>query len=198
MTSNDISSHLLSDWVRSFPAAASSSFMGWPSFLLQTINLNGSDLLALRQAAGRSERQWKGVLSWMLGVAGARHVLQLEQYRWVAPLSAFYPDLTTEVDLTGWNPTFPRSSLTARKKPQSTCELRPDYIALRLTASPMGGESYEWAVAEAKGTSLCLKNMSNLPNRMVRAGTKHCNHGKQHRDCCAAILGNSDSCEPKC
>jgi hypothetical protein len=60
--------------------AVSSSFIGWPHYLLERANLKGKEVLALRAEAGRSERQWKSVLSWMLGVACARHVLELEGY----------------------------------------------------------------------------------------------------------------------
>jgi hypothetical protein len=67
-----------------------SSFIGWPPFLLDPITIGANSVLALRAQAGRRDRQWKRVLSWMLGVAGARHVLKAEGYQWVAPLSAFY------------------------------------------------------------------------------------------------------------
>jgi hypothetical protein len=99
MTTEDISSHLLADWVPSLPAAVASSFIGWPPFLVEPILFNGHNVLSLRSEAGRSERQWKSVLSWMLGVAGARHVLATEGYRWIAPLSAFYPNAAGAVDL---------------------------------------------------------------------------------------------------
>jgi hypothetical protein len=69
----DVSSQLLADWVPSLSPAVGSSFMGWPPLLLEEKPLKGLDVLTLRAETGRTERQWKGVLSWMLGVAGARH-----------------------------------------------------------------------------------------------------------------------------
>ena len=92
MTVGDISSHLLADWVPSLPAAIGSSFIGWPPFLFELTKHRNNDVLAIRPEVGRSERQWKSVLSWMVGVAGARHILASEGYRWIAPLSAFYPE----------------------------------------------------------------------------------------------------------
>jgi hypothetical protein len=85
----------------------------------------------IRTEVARSERQWKSFLSWMLGVAGTRHVLASEGYRWVAPVSAFYTDAVQVVDLSAWNPLFPRSILTTTRRPGSQSRLCPDYLALR-------------------------------------------------------------------
>lgn len=156
MTIGHVSAHLLADWVPSLPPAVGSSFIGWPPFLIESTSIKGNVLLALREIAGRSERQWKGVLSWMLGVAGTRRVLEAEGYRWIAPLSAFYPDAVQVVDLTGWNSSFPPTSLKATRPAGSQTRLRPDYLALR--SSSRAGQ-FEWAVVESKGTQVCLTNM---------------------------------------
>lgn len=163
LCADDVCGHVLADWVPSLPAAVGSSFVGWPKFLLQQFPMNGRDFLTLRAEVGRSERQWKGVLSWMLGVAGARHVLAYEGYRWVAPLSAFYPNAKQTVDLSAWNSTFPRSSISAWRVPGSRTRLLPDYLALRSTSSASPGY-YEWAVAEAKGTRVSLTSASTCPS----------------------------------
>ena len=165
MTAAIISGHLVTDWVPSLPAETGASFIGWPSFLLETVKVDSRDVLALRVEAGRSERQWKSFLSWMLGVAGARHILRDEGYRWIAPLSAFYPDAVEGVDLTRWNGLFPRSALTAEGNPRNSSLVRPDYVALRSTSTAGASRSYEWAVAEAKGTSLSLANCSECPGQ---------------------------------
>lgn len=160
MTTSDISSHLLSDWVPSLPATVGSSFIGWPPFLIEVASFNGNDILALREETRRVERQWKSVLSWMLGVAGTRHVLASEGYRWIAPLSAFYPGVLQPLDLAAWHPLFPCSTITVDRRPGTRCRLRPDYLALRSTAA-FG--QYEWAVVEAKGTQACLTNTHTCP-----------------------------------
>jgi len=163
MSVGDISTQLLVDWVPSLPAAVSSSFIGWPPFLLQTANLNGDSVLALRAAVGQSERQWKSVLSWMLGVASARHVLGSESYRWIAPLSAFYPGGVQPVDLSVWHPFFPRSSVTVTRSPGNRSRVRPDYLALRSTTSAQSGGTYEWAIAEAKGCQIPVAKVQTCP-----------------------------------
>jgi hypothetical protein len=161
MTTDDICGHLIADWVPSLPVAVGSSFVGWPPFLIELLNRSGNDLLALRTEAGRSERQWKSVLSWMLGVAGARQVLKNEGYRWVAPLSAFYPGAAQTVDLSAWNPSFPRSVITASRPSNSRFRLMPDYLALKSTRRQPG--RFEWAVVEAKGTRGSLTNRTVCP-----------------------------------
>jgi hypothetical protein len=107
----------------------------------------------LRDKAGRSERQWKSVLSWMLGIAGARHFLRQDGYAWVAPLSAFYPEANLSVDVQAWPPQFPKATLVADRNPASRARLRPDYIALRPVPGGQGVGAYELAVAEAKGVA---------------------------------------------
>jgi len=162
MTLNHICGHLTVDWIPSLPATVSSSFVGWPPYLIEPLHIGGSEFLSLREEAGRSDRQWKGVLSWMLGIAGTRHFLDSEGYCWVAPLSAFYPNATGSVDLTGWNVPFPPSSLVAYRAPGARSRLRPDYIAVR-PGSPPESDSYEWAVAESKGTCRSLANLTLCP-----------------------------------
>ena len=66
--------------------------------------------------------------------------------------------------LTRWNGLFPRSSLTAEGNPRNSSLVRPDYVALRSTSTAGASRSYEWAVAEAKGTSLSLANWSTCPS----------------------------------
>ena len=160
MSPESISGHLLADWTPSLPPSAASSFMGWPSFLIEPTTFLDTELLALADEATHAERQWKVFFSWMLGVAGTRHVLADDGYRWLAPLSAFYPEAQQEIDLTRWHPDFPRSVLTAARRPERLSNLRPDYVALRSTASP---GSYDWAIAESKGTQACLTNAQSCP-----------------------------------
>lgn len=158
MTVGHISSHLLADWLPSLPSSVSTSIIGWPPVLIEARYINGRNVLTLHERSGRTERQWKGVLSWMLGVAGTRQVLAAEGYRWIAPLSAFYSDAVHEVDLSNWHISFPRSSIVADRNPESRSRLRPDYLALRTAAAEV-----EWAVAESKGTKRSLVSMNSCP-----------------------------------
>ena len=155
MTTADVSAHLAADWLPSLPTSVSSALIGWPPFVLEGVHHNGQDLLCLRDSVGRSERQWKGVLSWMLGVAGTRHFLSLDGYQWIAPLSAFYPEAKQTVD-TSWHPAYPPGRLLATRPTGSNARLRPDFVAVKP-----GSSSLEWAVVESKGTRSSLANQPN-------------------------------------
>lgn len=161
MTVGEISFHLGIDWLPSLPPPFRSSIFGWPPLLVDTLAISprGAELLCLNIQAARSERQWKSVLSWMLGIAGARHFMKQEGYRWIAPMSAFYPDSIQTVDLSNWHPSFPQSVVQAYPKPNSAVRVRPDYLAIRPTTT---GE-VDWAVVEAKGTAISLSNRNICP-----------------------------------
>src|SRR5262249_50610263 len=130
MSTGDVSRHLLMDWVPSLPVNVSASFIGWPPYLLRPVAFNKKNILSLAERAGRSERQWKGFLSWTLGVAGTRHVLKNEGYRWIAPLSAFYDDAIQPVDLASWPSAFKPGVVIASKPRGSRIAIRPDYLAI--------------------------------------------------------------------
>lgn len=161
MTLGNVSSHLAADWVPSLPPAVGTAFVGWPPYLLEANSVGNRSVLGLRSVARQSDRQWKGVLSWMLGVAGARHVLDSEGYRWIAPLSAFYPEAVQPVDLSMWNPQYPASRLIVTRAPGNHSKLRPDYIALRSTTGSSTG--LDWALVEAKGTQRSLASLNVCP-----------------------------------
>jgi len=115
LTAQDVSAHLLSDWLPGVPAGQGADFMGWPRRLLssQFGQLCLSDLVA------RTERQWKGMVSWMLGVAGARAYLTNDGYRWIAPISAFFEDAVQPVSVPNWYlPTISRAR-SDRRSPEN-------------------------------------------------------------------------------
>ncbi|MCA7982093.1 hypothetical protein LGM57_37780 [Burkholderia cepacia] len=96
-------------------------------------------------------------MSWMLGVACSRRVLQDEGYQWVAPASAFYPNVNTPVSIPRWHPHYPPSRLEIDRRPTSSSKLRPDYIAIRPVS---GSTAIEWALAESKGTRAPVGGMA--------------------------------------
>ena len=159
LSAGTISSHLAADWVPSLSAVVGSSLMLWPQQLTYSATINGKKRLCLHGALGKSDRQWKGMVSWMLGVAGARQVLKDEGYVWIAPLSAFYPNSKTNVSVPTSPPNFNPSKVKIDSNPVITARLRPDYIALRPNISGQ----YDWAVVEAKGTSIAIASRHRCP-----------------------------------
>ena len=156
MDAGDISTHLVADWLPFLPSSVSSSVCGWPPILVSSEESKSGSFLTMRTEAGRTERQWKAVMSWMLGVAGARHALENLGYRWIAPLSAFYSKANEPVDLSRWHERYPPTVLSIDSDPDSNSRLRPDFIAIKPISS---GGDIEWAVVEAKGTTRQLRNM---------------------------------------
>lgn len=180
-TPDDISRHLLMDWMPGQPLAHASTFIGWPKTLVLPYTTSQKQWLTLATEAGWMERQWKGVMSWMLGVAGARHVLEDEGYRWVAPTSAFYEEAKQKVSTQTKGAPFTATwlEITAKKKAVAkstisgagaaatvtaataaataplTVNERPDFIAAR----PLKVGGCELAIAESKGTSAALEPM---------------------------------------
>jgi hypothetical protein len=157
-TSQDVSSRLAEDWLPSLPPDVSRALIGWPDFLLESIAYKGRDCLALRQLAGRTERQWRVFLSWMVGVAGARHFLKEDGYQWVAPVSAFYQ--SSKVDPGKWPGQYHQEKLRAHRRPKSRAKLRPDLLAVR----PLDGGGYELASVEVKG----VRSLGPKPSALQR------------------------------
>jgi hypothetical protein len=163
LTVQNVSSHILADWLPALPISLSPTLIGWPPFLIQLARTPLGNCLALQKKAARTEKQWKGFVSWMLGVAGTRQFLESEGYRWIAPLSAFYPETNQEYDLSGWNVRFPPTSLKAERLQGSPSRLRPDYLAIRPLPSSEVPGGFELAVAESKGTHTNLMNRNSCP-----------------------------------
>jgi hypothetical protein len=117
-TPQHVAAHLLSDWLPGVPAGQGADFMGWPSRLL----LADAGQLCQSELVAQTERQWKGMVSWMLGVAGARSYLTNDAYRWIAPVSAFYPNVVQPVTVPQWHLAFPEPDLTVvRLKSRVLC-----------------------------------------------------------------------------
>ncbi|WP_420128146.1 hypothetical protein [Longimicrobium sp.] len=109
-----------------------------------------------------TERQWKRVIAWMLGVVGARHLLAEEGYRWIAPVSAFLADARHPIRTYNWHRAFPPGAVVAQGFPRQRANgttrpkptpLLPDYLAMRpRQVTGVRG----WAAVEAKGTEEAL------------------------------------------
>jgi hypothetical protein len=158
-TQAEISAAIVADWLPALPFSASRSVLGWPHHLISVQGGLVRPYLVLESFAGYCERQWKGVLSWMLGIAGTRKVLSEEGYIWIAPASAFYPERRQTVTITGWHPSYPPSVLKIEPDPNNASQLRPDYIAVRQ----LSHGQHEFALVESKGSSHSLNGMHTCP-----------------------------------
>ncbi len=158
LTQAGICQALILDWCPLLPVSLGSSFMGWPHHLLELDNGN-PPYLTLRSIAGLGDRQWKGVLSWMLGISGTRKVIAEEGYTWIAPVSAFYPNRIQITATPQWHPFFPASTLEISGDPMNPSRLMPDYICAR----ELDDNSVDFALVESKGTPRALNSLQTCP-----------------------------------
>ena len=154
-----MSEHLMQDWVPKVPSLGGHLLMGWPSLLTEPYALASNQYLVLKDLARDTERQWKGFMSWMLGVAGTRQVCAAEGYDWIAPASAFYANALVPVGHAEAPQDFVPTALKIERALESTSRNRPDYIAIRVTTTPR----WDTALVEAKGTSDSLASRRACP-----------------------------------
>lgn len=160
LTFSEMSRYLLADWLPSLPVNISQSIFGWPQHVLCGNPSSGPNrYLSVRSIVGQSERHWKTVLSWMMGVIGTRKVMSNEGYRWIAPASAFYPNTQAEFNIRWLTRRYPQSKLRIFKSASAQSNLLPDYIA--AARQPDG--SYSFALFESKGTNSQLQNIPCKP-----------------------------------
>lgn len=167
MTIDDICKNLLMDWMPGTGTLNASAFLGWPHRLVNEYTYKKKTWLTLNEACAGIERQWKGFMSWMLGVAGARRVLAEEGYCWIAPLSAFYAEARQRVAFQTQSAPFLPGVVEAVAAPKSKSSItsksdvreRPDFLAAKLSSSKKG---YNLAAAESKGTSSAIASMHKV------------------------------------
>lgn len=151
-----ISRHLVEDWLPAAPTL-STPLVGWAEPLTEVTQTQGLTYLGYSNGVRGMERQWKNCLSWLAGISGTRQVLQDEGYTWVAPLSAFYPEAGSRVDVQTAAYPFSPGLLSITSNPSTPSHQRPDYIAVSST-------NWKMAVAESKGTAWALQNRHRCPS----------------------------------
>ncbi|HET7463005.1 MAG TPA: hypothetical protein VFJ82_17260, partial [Longimicrobium sp.] len=162
LSHDQIAGMLLQDWAPLNAPPPASALFGWPAHLIQAQSDRGTFYWEMREELASTERQWKRVIAWMLGVVGARHLLAEEGYRWIAPVSAFFANAQHPARVYNWHRAFPpgavvtqgfsRQRANGTSRPRAT-PLLPDYLAIRpRQVTGVRG----WAAVEAKGTDDAL------------------------------------------
>lgn|GEM_PF-5106742 len=124
--------------------------------------IDGNHYWTLQPTAAHFEKQWKQVISWILGVAFCKKVVDIEGYTWIAPLSAFSSQNTYL--LSRWAPIIPFVNSTIKPDPSISATLMPDYVLARAGA---GNPPLEISFAESKATKNCLENCSMPPDSWI-------------------------------
>lgn len=132
LTRSQMSNYLVEDWLPGGHPVAHTDLFGWLTGVIEERTTPEGTYWTVARRLHSTERQWKGVVSWMLGIIGARFLMADEGYRWIAPVSAFYGGAAAEpVTIGDWPTDLPPSSLVADGNPSVDAELRPDYLAIR-------------------------------------------------------------------
>lgn len=162
LTHDQMAGMLLQDWAPLSAPPPASALFGWPAYLIRPHDDGSTFYWEMHEELAGTERQWKRVIAWMLGVVGARHLLAAEGYRWIAPVSAFLANARNPIRTYNWHrafppgavvtQSFPRQRANGTSRPRAT-PLLPDYLAIRpRQVTGVRG----WAAVEAKGTDEAL------------------------------------------
>lgn len=151
--------NVVTDWM---PGVPDSMALGFTDLLNNVIKSEPgflSEKWFIRESVGGFEKQWKQNTSWILGVAFCRHIIELEGYRWWAPVSAFtFQHSDVSVDHPYWMEYLKTADCYIESAGKSYMNLLPDYVLAR-------GNSSKWEISfvESKGTSKSLTG-SNMPS----------------------------------
>ncbi|RIK33488.1 MAG: hypothetical protein DCC55_34855 [Chloroflexi bacterium] len=159
ITEVELAKYIATDWMPGLPITIMNGFADVLRGVLETEEIQHHDYWCVNQDLASTDRQWKGMTSWILGVAFARFTVESEGYPWWSPVSAFKGDNSTGHTTTGnWIVSNPRSLFYVTRKPSWPSNLCPDYVLCRL--APTG---YEYAFCESKGTDRALSRRNSPP-----------------------------------
>lgn len=157
-----IASYIGTEWMPGVPDSVIDSMTAVIGNLLTTASFSGRDFWVINSELAGADRQWKGMTSWILGVAFTRHILTLEGYPWWLPVSALQSSRYNDYVVAGaWKGAPPRTNLVVDRDKASASRLLPDYVACRVSRT--ANTTYEFAFAESKGTTRFLDNLSKPP-----------------------------------
>ncbi len=160
VSAEDLAGYLGTEWIPGTPRSFIDSLTEIIGTILTRVKLNGSvDSWCVNADVADTDRQWRGVTSWIIGVAFARDVMESEGYSWWSPVSGFSGTVSTGKTKTGrWMPWIPRS-LYSVEKLGTKSNLLPDYTACRLS----GDGTFQYAFVESKGTKNNIQNKHLAP-----------------------------------
>lgn len=153
-----LASYIASDWLPGVPNSVVNGFGEVLGGVLEKKQLRYPDYhWCVKRDLARTDRQWRGATSWILGVAFARFAMECEGYIWWAPLSAFSGPTSTGKTATGYW-VSPAVDFSIRRDPASSVRLLPDYAACRLS-----GATRDYAFVESKGTTKSMASLRIAP-----------------------------------
>lgn len=119
VTDLEIASYIATEWFPNVPYSVINGFAEVIGNVLMPIRKGSSTFWHVNPDLAITDRQWKGMTSWIVGVAFTRFVIESEGYPWWSPVSAFKGDRSRGLTTTGnWLPSIPRTNFRASPKPK--------------------------------------------------------------------------------
>lgn len=155
----ELAINVITDWIPGVPDSMAFGFADLLSKIIKAEKGTIGQKWFIRSEAGNFEKQWKQTTSWLLGVAFTRHIIELEGYRWWAPVSAFtFPYSLRSVTCPYWMKYLGVANCYITPCRNAAVNLLPDYVLARGTKS-----KWEVSFAESKGTKNNLTGASMPP-----------------------------------
>ena len=148
----DLAKYIMTEWLPVITRPAVDGMTDLLNTILVREKLEGGRYFwCMNQELSFADRQWKGMTSWIIGVALARHVAEMEGYPWWSPVSSFTGHRMTKTGM--W--LLPHIWFDIRKRPLAKSRLYPDYVVCRLSHNVCRLSHngwYDFAFIESKGT----------------------------------------------
>jgi len=157
----ELATNIVTDWMPGTPNSMARGFVDLLDNILELEWIGLERLWTLNPRVAYYEKQWKQFTSWILGVAFCRKVIEMEGYRWWAPVSAFINPSTIRLALIpNWQQNLPAARCYIKKPIPPLSNLMPDYIIVRENANQL----YEISFVESKGSRQSLESPNITPN----------------------------------
>lgn len=157
-----LATNVVTDWMPGTPNSLARGFTDLLGNIIkaESTGWGGKKHWIVQSEVNLFEKQWKSTSSWILGVAFCRKVIEMEGYRFWAPVSAFTPAANkTKVAATYWEKFLEAAKCLIRPVPASGSNLLPDYIIGRINSLGVPEISF----AESKGSRAAIANLPTAP-----------------------------------
>lgn len=153
----ELAGNIATDWLPTRPSAVSTGMTDLLGEVLYEEQFAVNRRWIVNRQLTGMDRQWRGVTSYICGVAFCRKIAEILGYTWCVPVSFYWQNTQPNLFMNWWSPFFNIRDCVIQKGVLSN--LLPDYLLARRSTSG----AFEIAFCESKGTSRALQNLSSPP-----------------------------------
>lgn len=141
--------NIITDWMPGVPNSITRGFSDLLANVVETMGTTNGDYWVIKSSVKGFEKQWKQTTSWQLGVAFTRRIIEIENYRFWAPVSAFSSATNNYSSAHPyWLKYLKRADCYVKRKNTYLSKLLPDYIVARRNKTK---RIWEVSFVESKG-----------------------------------------------